>query len=662
MEWARTLKMPQDRIVATERTDTESLLSLIHHGFGAARMLLVFDDVWDVSDALLFKDLGAECRRILTTRMGSVASAFSASGFLLVDDLPDADAKELFDRLAPAVAQRRQETGRLCISAVGRLPLVIVIVASYLQERIIDDPTCFDEALNEVLDVQKRLNLAPALPRSYRTRLPEGAAATLDAVIGLSAKWLAPEDRRALMSLAAFPPKLNSFSWEAARAVAASRESVVTLRRYSLVEDYAGENRLTMHQTIHDYAIRGTAGDPEAYRRMAEFFLTFISEQKDTSDTETWLGELEREKDNIGTALEWAMGHGETLLAYRLMSALWEYWYRRSRYARAKGLADRALELDLTDATEGSLLLRAKLLNDAGNFAYNMADLEQAERRHVEALKIRDSLHHDTVAGSWNNLGLVYRERGRYEESDSLLNKAVERNRDVGDEYWEALNLGNLGINARCRGDLDASESYLRKADSIFASKGDRWGRAMTCIDLALTLISKDSLGEARERLLDALADRWRVDDQKLSAAALRGLAAVSSAEGHPEQSLNLLRASLALSVPILDRLGEHHCMMAMVHAYGDQRDHQNVARLSGILTALREGTGLVAAPSMERAISRPVSNAHASLGGMFVTCSDEGRAAAIAHDGALDIEKSVQPLVTDIDVEAVVTQATAQV
>ena len=662
IDWARALGMPQDRIVAAERTGTKSLLRLVSDGFGAARTLLVFDDVWKVSDALLFKDVGADCRRILTTRIDGAASAFSAWGMLPVDDLGYTDAQELFDRLAPAVAQRRPDTARLCISAVGTLPLVIVMAASYLQARIMKDPTCLDEALNEVLDVRKRLTLAPPLSQADVTRLPEGITPTLDAVIGLSARSLSAEDRNSLTSLAAFPPKLNSFSWEAARAVAVANESVLSLRQYRLVENLAGQDRLTMHQTIHDYAVRGTSGDPQAYRRMAEYFLQFIADQKNSAaDAETWLRALELEKENIGVALEWAMTSRETLLAYRLMSALWEYWYRRSRYARAKALADRVLGLDLTDTSDSSLLLRAKVLNDTGNFAYNMADLRQAERRHLEALKIRADLNDDTVAGSWNNLALVYREQGSYGEADSLFNKAVQRNRDVGNAYWEALNLGNLGINARCVEDLDASESYLRKAASIFAAEGDRWGAAMTRIDLALTLVSQARIAEARELLVASLADRWLVEDQKLSAAALRGLAAVSSAERRPEQSLNFLSASLALSVPILDRLGEHQSLMAMVRAYGDLDDPQSVARLVGILATLHSSTGLAAAPSTERATSQAVSNARVALGDRFETLAREGRAAAFATDGVLDLESGVQPLLRDIDIDGIVAEATAK-
>jgi hypothetical protein len=181
----------------------------------------------------------------------------------------------------------------------------------------------------------------------------------------------------------------------------------------------------------------------------------------------------------------------------------------------------------------------------------------------------------------------------------------------------------------------------------------------MTSIDLASTLVSQDRLADARELLVKNLADRWRVEDQKLSAAALRGLASISSAERNPEEALDLLRASLALSVPILDRLGEHQTLMALVSAYGDQDDHQSVARLSGILTALRASTGLVAAPPAARATTDAVSAAQSSLGNTFGTWADEGRAAAIAKDGGLDPENGVQSLLADVDPEAVVTRAT---
>jgi tetratricopeptide (TPR) repeat protein len=394
---------------------------------------------------------------------------------------------------------------------------------------------------------------------------------------------------------------------------------------------------------------------------MAEYFLVFISQQQKDSavDPEAWLLALEKEQDNIGAALEWAIKHEETLVAYRLMSALWDYWYRRSRYARARDLADRILSLKLADTTEDSRLLRAKLLNDTGNFAYSMADLKQAEWRHLEALKIRSDLSHGTVSGSLNNLGLIYRERGNYDEASTYFNKALEQNRAIEKRDWEAINLGNLGINAHRSANLDASEAYLRQAASIFAHLGDQWGLAMTRIDLALTLVDRGFVKDAREMLVSCLADRWDIADQKLSAAALRGLAAVASAEHNSEWSLDLLRASLALSVPILDRLGEHQSLIALVSAYGDVGDHRSVARLVGVLGALRATTGL--APQLgEQAIAHAVSEARATLAEIFDSLESEGRAAAVAND-LLDVENAIKLLLKDVDVEAVVAKAIAE-
>lgn len=112
LEWARVLGMPADRIAQAETADIwdvqegpKESCNLFNQGLGDTRSLLVFDDVWEESHTLLLKDIGAECRRILTTRIGENANTFSAAGTLRVDDLQDKDARELFDRLAPTVAQ-----------------------------------------------------------------------------------------------------------------------------------------------------------------------------------------------------------------------------------------------------------------------------------------------------------------------------------------------------------------------------------------------------------------------------------------------------------------------------------------------------------------------------------------------------------------------------
>jgi hypothetical protein len=200
------------------------------------------------------------------------------------------------------------------------------------------------------------------------------------------------------------------------------------------------------------------------------------------------------------------------------------------------------------------------------------------------------------------------------------------------------------------------SEKILREAAAIFADLEDPWGLAMAQIDLALTLVSRGRLEEARELLTSSLTDRWKAKDQKLSAAALRGLAAIASAERRSEWSLNLLNASLGLSVPILDRLGEHQSLIALVSAHGNRGDHHAVARIVGILGALHASAGL-ASPLGEGATARIVSDARASLGKEFEALASEGRVAAIAEDGVLDVENSVKPLLKGVNAETIVSK-----
>jgi tetratricopeptide (TPR) repeat protein len=663
LDWARALALPQDRIVVAERQGTKALKDLVHQGLADTRAVLVFDDVWGKDDVTLFKDLGAECRRVMTTRLRDLANTFSANGIIQVGDLLEADARALFNRIAPAVIDLRPDAAARCIAAVGPLPLVLVIVASYLQAQVMDDPASVDEALRKVLDVPTRLGLVVPMTEAEVTRLPEGAAATLEAVIGLTAESLSDEDRHALLSLTAFPPKANSFSWEAAQAVAASRAAVVTLRRNNLVEDLASVGRrLTMHQAVHDYASQGAEGDLQAYRRMAEYFLQYIEgQQANAPDAEAWLTSLEHERDNIRAALDWALEAGEVQLGLRLMAALWPYWYRRSRYARANELADRLLALRVDDESKDFLLLRAKVLNDAGNFAYNMGALTDAERRHREALDIRSRLDHDTVTGSWNNLGLIERERGRYAEAEALFVDALNRNRSLGWKDWQALNLNNLGVNAHRAGSLMSAEDYQREGEAVFEGLGDRWGVAMARLDLAAVLIQAGRLHEARQLSTQSLDDRWKVADEKLSATALRNLAAVASREGDHKLALELLSASLKLSVPILDRLGEHQSLIGLAGVYLGLGDHRMALQVIGVLAALHSHTGLVAWPTAVRALALTADRARAELGESAVAAEEAGRTSVVVGNGVLDLERAVTACIVTVDVPAVVGRAVSR-
>ena len=63
-DWAQVLGASTDAVEqARSDEDPRGMCSLVSDAMGWRRCLLVFDDVWKTEDALLFKDIGVNCRR-----------------------------------------------------------------------------------------------------------------------------------------------------------------------------------------------------------------------------------------------------------------------------------------------------------------------------------------------------------------------------------------------------------------------------------------------------------------------------------------------------------------------------------------------------------------------------------------------------------------------
>jgi tetratricopeptide (TPR) repeat protein len=489
--------------------------------------------------------------------MPAVARHFAPDGTQEFGDLTREGAEHLFARLAPKTTAKRPDACNTCLDNVGRLPLVVVIVASYLELRSSGPPKKLDDAIGDVLDARRRLYAEVSLPE--RNAASPGTATSLHAVIHMSARTLSEEDQGALQQVAVFPPKLNSFSWSAAEAVVGTTLPVEHIYEAGLIEESEGDARLTMHQTINEYVRRGEAGDPAAYQRLADYFLEYINARAE-KDKNAWLRDLDIEVANLRVVMEWLIAQAETRKALELMTALWDFWYRRNRYQTAKELAERVLGLPSADESADFHLLRASVMNSAGNFAYNLCELDDAQVWHQKALRIRDELGSHDIAGTWNNLSNVERERGCYREAIFRLEKALSLNRKVGRPMWEAFNLDNLGIALARLGDAAVAEERFLEAADVWSGIGDEWGWSMTAINLGHFYAEQGrDTTEVLRFAVPALAYGVRVDDRKVMAGAVRAVGISDYMTQRHEAAALRLDAGLALSLEVLDRLGEYH-------------------------------------------------------------------------------------------------------
>lgn len=249
--------------------------------------------------------VGKHCAHLLTTRHPQVAFTFAQEGCITVPELTEADGLTLLAHFVPQGVSREKKIALALVRAVGGLPLALVQIGKHLANRLRPaQPRRLRAALSQLQDVRLRLSLEPS--NSVLTpalTLSEHAQLSVQRTIAISDRALSEQAHAALVALALFPAKPNSFSEEAALAVSQLPvEALDELWDAGLLEsDESG--RYSLHATIADYA-RNLDEAPLAHARLANYMLDYI--RKHQQDAEG----LRLEISNLLAALDSAAALG----------------------------------------------------------------------------------------------------------------------------------------------------------------------------------------------------------------------------------------------------------------------------------------------------------------------------------------------------------------
>lgn len=301
--WGMALGLSQAEM--EKLTSLTRLTETLHRAIGTRRMLLVVDDAWSPEDALVFKLGGPYCAHIVTSRLPEVAQRFAFEGTITVRELDEDDSLRLLEQLAPGVSATAPDEVRAIIQTVDGLPLPLILMGNYLRIQMkTEQLRRLRTALDRLIEVKERLRLEqPQGGLERHPSLPEGIPLSQLAVIKISDEALDQETQQVLRSLSVFPSKPNTFSEEAALAVAATHTRAIdTLQDFGLLES-SGPARYTLHQTISDYA-QINLSNSTAYERMVAFFIEYVQAHKANRNL------LERETNNILAAVEVMLERG----------------------------------------------------------------------------------------------------------------------------------------------------------------------------------------------------------------------------------------------------------------------------------------------------------------------------------------------------------------
>jgi predicted ATPase/class 3 adenylate cyclase len=556
-----------------EGTLIEAIASRLN-GTGA---LLYLDNLEHLAAAAVhvaeLLDRAPDLQILATSRM---PLRLSTERVLPLEPLGLEDATTLFVELAAARGVVLQtdalESVREICRRLDGLPLAIELVAARL---VVLPPAEIVRALGEGLAL--RMEGPVDLPERQRT---------LRAAIDWSYQRLTADQRALHGTLAVFA---DSASLADARTVAHAGDQFLqdleALVGWSLVRSEAtdGEVRLSMLETVREYALDRLRADDlldHVRGRHAQHFLGLALEaETELSGPEQneWLNRLEREYDNLTTALDWLMSSGRVADALSAVSALERFWRAHAHVSEARRWLGLGLDL-ATDAPtrvradalwtaarqaagqsdwdaaepmleEALALYRAEkrdreqvfALSELGYIALRRDDVERAERLCDEALTLARSLGDDrALSAVLSILSDIARTRGDHDRALACAEEALERRRALGDPTTIVDSTYDVGVAAFAAGDLDRAEEAFEAVLEHARSLGDALYTAAALCMLGTTGLLKDDLPLVEKRLNESLAIYLDLDDDRSCAECLSALGGYAAATGHPERAAQL--------------------------------------------------------------------------------------------------------------------------
>jgi tetratricopeptide (TPR) repeat protein len=368
-------------------------------------------------------------------------------------------------------------------------------------------------------------------------------------------------------------------------------------------ENEGEEPRFVMLGTIREYGLQRLAesGEADAVRRAHALWFLRLAEQSEeklqSEEQRRWSGQLESEKENIESAMQWSFSERETEVALRFAAALWWYWYLRGHYATGRRAIESALEG--SEGVPALQKLRARALVGAGALAFLQCDYERASRHLDEAVDLAGDLHdRATVAEAVQFLGSISRERGDYARSLELHGRALKYFRDSGDRSSTARSLNYLGFASWLCGDYGTAHDVCAEAIGIFRELGDAEGTAWSTMNLAAAALGQGEMESAMALGKEALALSRELAFKEGIAWSLNILGVVSRRRSQNERAEGFLRKSFDFHWELGDRWRSASVLEALAGLRVDAAEFEAAATMLGAAAKLRESIGTPVPPA----------------------------------------------------------------
>lgn len=333
----------------------------------------------------------------------------------------------------------------------------------------------------------------------------------------------------------------------------------------ALPAEGAEEPRFRMLQTLREYGLEKlTQMAPETaaalQRRFAAYY-TVLAEQGmaalRSAGQQAWIQRLHQEKNNFIVALNWLYTDDNRsqsgLQLAGIVSGLSRFWTLQGHLRELQFWLDCALTyLPLLPP-----LRQIQLLNEAGNAAQIRGDYTAAENWHQKALSLANELNDERqIAFTLHFVAYATGRQGHYAEAKKLFQECLARYRGLPDIKPIQLTglLNNLAIVHKRLGEYQEAVTLLEETITVKRANDDQIGLPASLSNLANLLILQGCYTEAAAQMHEALTIRQQLQDSIGLGYSLEQMGNLALAQGQYGRAATLYAAAdtqlAALAVP----------------------------------------------------------------------------------------------------------------
>jgi predicted ATPase/DNA-binding SARP family transcriptional activator/DNA-binding CsgD family transcriptional regulator len=446
---------------------------------------------------------------------------------------------------------------------------------------------------------------------------------TMRATLDWSHDLLGEDEQRLLGRLSVFA---GGWTLEAAESVCSGRdieaEALLDLLGglvdKSLVAAGAHEDgavRYRMLEPIRQYAAQkleegGGAGGLRD--RHAAFFLAMAEEAEPELSgprQEVWMERLEREHDNMRTALSWVLERGVAEWALQLVAALWRFWQSHGYASEGVGWLERALSQGDPAASPA----RVKALEGMGWLTQLQGDYVRARANYETMLELsQEADDKANVATALNSLGTVAAQQGDNGRARTLLEENLrvieelerEGNSATALKRFYACNLlGYLAIYED--GDYACGAAFWEESLALIREAGDPEQVGMMHSNLAYAALLQGDHERASRLCEEALSVARELGSVRLVPTANVNLGLAALGLENYELATESFREALLTSRNIGANVQTIEALEGMASLAGATGEATRAAHLWGAAEAAREADGIALSPG-EQALHEP--------------------------------------------------------